>query len=626
MSKFLTKTALGCLLSVTLSVLALDAAFITVAQSADPVAPDLKQGWSTQDRYLWYGATQGSRLIPLSWLKALEEANGTELFLRADNMASFGYLTQSTQPGALPLGFAVDRGPDTGLSRTNLRWMKGQGPDERWVGLNCSACHTSQLTYKNNVIRLDGGPSISNFQAFVESLNASLAATRDDTEKWARFSKRLFPSARERSANDALLKSAFSKLVDWQLTEGRVNQASLVYGPGRVDAFGHILNKIGLVLDPTFAGNPSDAPVSIPFIWRAPQYDRVQYNGIAPKITVPGSGVDIGALARNTGEVIGVFGDIVPNGNPGVTNGFVSSLKTRNMMGLEDLLKKLQPPAWPVSVFGPINQQLSSKGATLFKDHCSNCHMPIARTDLTTPVQTEMSLFDGTGKHSVTGKPLPAPGTDPWMACNTYAYYANSGILNGYSSLLFTDGKTIGKIAPASRMLELSVVFTLLNQKWNITQENTARFFGIDRPPILENNLPGAVPIPENPARPSLKQAQLTRCFSEKSANLGYTSRPLNGIWATAPYLHNGSVATIYDLLLPAAKRKPFTLGAREYDPDKLGFAPSTNEQKDKIFQFNPYDVDGNPIDGNWNGGHDYNNGSFSDDDRHAIIEYLKSI
>jgi len=49
--------------------------------------------------------------------------------------------------------------------------------------------------------------------------------------------------------------------------------------------------------------------------------------------------------------------------------------------------------------------------------------------------------------------------------------------------------------------------------------------------------------------------------------------RSLNGIWATAPYLHNGSVPTLWDLLLPASQRpKSFKVGAREFDPDKVGF------------------------------------------------------
>ena len=51
-----------------------------------------------------------------------------------------------------------------------------------------------------------------------------------------------------------------------------------------------------------------------------------------------------------------------------------------------------------------------------------------------------------------------------------------------------------------------------------------------------------------------------------------YKPRPLAGIWATAPFLHNGSVPTIYDLLSPVADRpKTFRVGSREYDTEKLG-------------------------------------------------------
>ena len=52
-----------------------------------------------------------------------------------------------------------------------------------------------------------------------------------------------------------------------------------------------------------------------------------------------------------------------------------------------------------------------------------------------------------------------------------------------------------------------------------------------------------------------------------------YKARPLNGIWATAPYLHNGSVRTMRQLLLPADQReKSFSVGTREFDPDDIGF------------------------------------------------------
>ena len=54
---------------------------------------------------------------------------------------------------------------------------------------------------------------------------------------------------------------------------------------------------------------------------------------------------------------------------------------------------------------------------------------------------------------------------------------------------------------------------------------------------------------------------------------LVYKARPLNGIWATAPYLHNGSVRTLRQLLLPSETRqKTFHVGSREYDPKDVGF------------------------------------------------------
>ena len=52
-----------------------------------------------------------------------------------------------------------------------------------------------------------------------------------------------------------------------------------------------------------------------------------------------------------------------------------------------------------------------------------------------------------------------------------------------------------------------------------------------------------------------------------------YKGRPLNGIWATAPYLHNGSVPNLDALLQPAAKRPTsFSIGVRTFDPVHVGF------------------------------------------------------
>jgi hypothetical protein len=97
-----------------------------------------------------------------------------------------------------------------------------------------------------------------------------------------------------------------------------------------------------------------------------------------------------------------------------------------------------------------------------------------------------------------------------------------------------------------------------------------------------------------------------------------YAARPLYGIWAAAPYLHNGSVPTLYDLLLPPAERPAtFALGEREYDPAKLGFVVKTAcDRQDCLVDTS------RPGDGN--GGHLWGT-DLSEPDRKALLEYLKS-
>ena len=57
-----------------------------------------------------------------------------------------------------------------------------------------------------------------------------------------------------------------------------------------------------------------------------------------------------------------------------------------------------------------------------------------------------------------------------------------------------------------------------------------------------------------------------------------YPAKPLAGIWATAPYLNNGSVANMWDLLTaPEARPATFPLGSREYDTEKLGYSTTAN-------------------------------------------------
>jgi len=133
--------------------------------------------------------------------------------------------------------------------------------------------------------------------------------------------------------------------------------------------------------------------------------------------------------------------------------------------------------------------------------------------------------------------------------------------------------------------------------------------------------------VADNPIKSSIKVGDFKPDTTANPYNslLAYRARSLNGIWATAPYLHNGSVPSLYDLLLPAVPRgencatarpKTFRVGAREFDPEKVGF--KYTEEQGFVF-----DTD---IRGNRNTGHEYGACAMNDDDRMDLIEYLKSL
>jgi hypothetical protein len=100
----------------------------------------------------------------------------------------------------------------------------------------------------------------------------------------------------------------------------------------------------------------------------------------------------------------------------------------------------------------------------------------------------------------------------------------------------------------------------------------------------------------------------------------GYANHPLDGIWARAPYLHNGSVPTLRDLLEPADRRPPvFYRGYDVYDRERAGFVATVAEEHGRMFF--RYDTS---VPGNSNAGHVYGT-TLADDDKRALVEYLKT-
>jgi hypothetical protein len=630
------------------------AIFLAGAKADTNCAADLGQGWTKCDRDWWYTVSQGSRLLPLSWMLSLEQPDNSKKILDDKNVARFNYLLNpksEMNPHGLPLGFTTDvglPGQDPAMCRTYERLCESGRIREPWVGFNCSACHTNELTFKGRTLRIDGAPTLADFQGLLDQILAGLTATDADDTKFERFAKAVL-GVTESPPASRQLRAELREVISWEKALHDKNGDNVRYGFGRLDAQGHILNKVSLVVGANAQLQfPSDAPASYPYIWNAPQHDLVQWNGLAPNqyqyTLAPGLKTNIGALARNTGEVIGVFAQI-DSSNPDWIGGYRSSVQLQNLIDIERRLGKLRSPKWPEDIFGKIDPGRAHQGAIIFRENCAECHALLDRMDLTSPIKAELRPLTRQGDD-------PGVGTDLALACNTFAHRSKTGEIED-RKILIVLGDRLQVQAPTTDLLRHLIAGAVIGQRKALAEKAIKDLFsGVG---TLFNAAPTLAPSIEylpGVSDPATK-LRAERCLRAsgpdfKETKLAYKARPLNGIWATAPYLHNGSVPTLYDLLLPTDLRNTaplnaaismpasaptansaiavrpdiFYVGSREFDEKKVGFVATKTEDG---FQFRVRDQNGQPIFGNYNSGHQYGT-QLSDEDRWALVEYLKTL
>jgi hypothetical protein len=558
--------------------------------AAPPPAVTFTQQWSDADRATFYTTGQGSRMMPAAWFMALRRLDVDQPFA-ADQLARYGYL-HNDGAGNLPVGFVVEA-------------KTGQ------LGMTCAACHTGQMEYTskdgvNHVLRIDGAPASADFQQFLVDLTAAARATLSQSDRFDTFAKTVLGNGYS-AAKAAQLKSQFS---DWLKPFGAFMDASLPpspWGPARLDAFGMIFNRVaGLDLNIPSNVVSANAPVSYPFVWNASRQDHTQWNGGVP------NGLFVQALARNSGEVFGVFGEFSPAKTPvpGLISFKNNSVDFAGLQTLEEKIAVLQPPQWP-SDLSEVNAQLAQQGGVLFNQYCGGCH-----GETTSPLLKSAWLT-----------PVKAVGTDPKMY-NNAARQSDPGI---YTGMLLPPPALGVFVNPASTkdMLASSVVGAILNDAATALTPISKLRNGVwrairrDLGDLSDNQfnlLANAEAAAEIKSR---IQARLSGLFTEPAgadAGAAYESRVLHGIWATAPYLHNGSVPNLWELMKPAKDRvKTFNVGCRKFDVKNVGFVSDDPSCKTGTFI-----VDPNNANGNGNGGHEYGT-DLTEDQRWAIVEYLKT-
>lgn len=546
--------------------------------------------WSAAERQTYYFTPQGTQVKGLryEWFTALELPFSQQRFASPEYLARFGFLVDPAQkptpdnPGNLPVGFTRHQ---------------NAGSNAQYLDITCAACHTGELHFKGQAIRIDGGsaqhvlpstvPTLRG-GSFGQALVASLASTYYNPWKFERFARQVL--GKDYDARHEELRKAFKVSLDTFLRTAWNDTHRGLYpteeGPGRTDAFGRIANaSFG---DAISAENYriANAPVDYPQLWEMWTFDWVQWNGSAQQ-----------PMARNVGEALGVGATLSffdAQGKPLQGDArYPSSVRVRDLNKIEETLQLLRPPAWPETLLGSIDKPLAAKGRALFTENCAGCHVPKVVQGPDRPVQQLHML------------PVNVIGTDPGTANNIADHRFN------LTSLQW-DPAELAKLG-----VQLHPTPT---EPLDLSQVSVAKGLAYVTA-FVENRAyrdAGVTPA----ERPALDGFGLPIGVRELRA---YKARPLAGVWATPPFLHNGSVPTLYQLLSPQAERATtFYKGSFEYDPRHLGYR---TEAFANGFLFDTR------ITGNHNSGHEFRAGErgngvigrlLQPQERWALLEYLK--
>ncbi|TWU16278.1 di-heme-cytochrome C peroxidase [Allorhodopirellula heiligendammensis] len=568
-------------------------AFVSIApadrytRSALPVK-FLEQNWSADEAVEFYSLRQGSPLMRRDFFNILEQPDGVGLFRDSDYLASFGFLPRRPHEGNIegyPVGFTGDRA----------------------IELTCAACHTSKMTFEGTEYWIDGSQAMTDMESFLTALTKSLKLTFDDAPDLSGFTSnvtirldqqtRFGRFVRQLTGGDTLRVSQAQVIFDLLQSDyqrrqryndyndfGRLfsddtqrqsAEKHPAYGFGRLDALGAILNQsVAEIIDKPGNAATANAPVNYPEIWDAPQHRHVQWNGSVDNSS------RFGPLSRNAGQVVGVFGLVKTEGT---TVGYDSSINFDALARAEELVTKLWSPPWP-SEFG-LDNALAAEGETVYRANCIQCHDIIDRTSRhrrANEVLVPINLVFG---------PNGTLGTDPMAAKNWRDRQAKVGILAGRNRTIPFAGKFPSDpqaTVPAREVLTHLVYGTILRSfvPWRdeLTIDDT-----------------------------TTKSFMLAPIDSGQSL-MQYKARPLNGVWSTSPYLHNGSVLNMAELLKPpAARTSTFNVGTTEFDPVTLGYRNAGP------FEFHTSE------NGNANSGHEYGT-SLNEREKSALIEFIKTL
>ena len=588
----------------------------------DPNPDKVIQGLTKAERERFHHLSMGSEIIPLAWLRALTNVQTKTRFL--DSIGRYGLIPDRDTAERLPIGLSVAPSRD----------LRFAGP---MVGLNCAACHTNELTFVEKRVRIEGAPGLFDVESFTKDLITSLVVTSKDPRSMLAFVQRLHDdedyvkSLRKERPVAAKMHHTFWNFEELQ-REGPIG-----------NAFADRIKK----LHADEQARSDQEPIEVgAWIRDDAEAAKARLKNWFGKVE---HGELESILAKDMKQ-LGVFASftIVKDREEALRQTLeyivetMRLLKARADFALKGMalakLKLENTPGGPgrVDDFGAARNLLFDiKNARAMNAPCSVPHLwgtgklHWSNWDDSTQATLERSVATA----------LAAGAVFDSKTHQSTVLLRNLGELEALSAKITAPAwpeDVFGKIDPA-KADRGAVHFkkhcakchgpadVLVDVKEVGTDPQRVLNYAV---PLGEQSFGDAVQIETGKyvARAAqddkISDAELDK-FRGGHKNVWrttgkYAARPLSAVWATAPYLHNGSVPTIYDLLLPAAERpKAFRFGHREYDPAKLGFQAAINSMPSFLFDTSKA--------GNSNAGHEYGI-TLTDEQRFELIEYLKTL
>jgi hypothetical protein len=606
----------------------------------------LEQGWTSAQREQYYRTPQGSLIIPYSWFMALEQPGigNHELFNTEENLLRYDLVPDPASkynPDHLPVGVGKQTIPTDYLPVMGCGappCAPGAAVHREWLTYTCAACHTERLTYKGKNIGIDGGRGRWNFTVFNTTLANLLMMTCYAPPMFNRFADRVIKYEKRPDTSDerALVKKELKEfLASPPIVQGIEAGFKRTYpteeGYGRMDALGRGSNGQFGALD---ARNIllANAPALIPPLWYTHDFDWVQS---VAAIRQP--------LGRNVTESWGV-NSVVSLADHNPAQQFATSIPIQHMFWMETLISVMTQPEWPAAMFGKVDPELAKQGQYLYEE----------------------KVFDGAlspEEEQWCGGSAAAPGkgVDGYQPCPNPNQPKKGLCARCHAPVAEVNANEYGKRYLQLPMYKLNVLGTdpLDAENFNARQVYTGDFkasyggkekVGIGEALLVSTSGIMAKEFVHQKISPEDQPTVTGFRKNDFRAPLAYPARPLNAYWATPPYLHNGAVPNMYELLSPVSERSAsFWTGDLEYDPVNIGYR---SEKFEGGFEFETrrsflgaigfsfrellagHFTFKRDIDGNSNLGHEFRNAPkgtkgvigpyLTPQERKAIIEYMK--